>query len=150
MAVACVMRQTLYAQYDMALHTADALKVKPLETWQNGSCYSLRICANNGVSWTVRAFNGGYQAGYYGYMWSEVLALDMLSAYGDNLNNPQVGQRYRQTILSQGSQNRQLNWLKISLVVILTIKHSLTKLPDNGLNKELSLCWHMLFGVYGR
>lgn len=27
-------RQTLYAQYDMALHTADALKVKPLETWQ--------------------------------------------------------------------------------------------------------------------
>ena len=58
---------------------------------------------------------GGYQAGYYGYMWSEVLALDMLSAYGDNLNNPQVGQRYRQTILSQGSQNRQLNWLKISL-----------------------------------
>lgn len=40
-------RQTLYAQYDMALHTADALKVKPLETWQNGSCYSLRICANN-------------------------------------------------------------------------------------------------------
>ena len=56
---------------------------------------------------------GGYQAGYYGYMWSEVLALDMLSAYGDNLNNPQVGQRYRQTILSQGSQNQQLNWLKI-------------------------------------
>ena len=37
-------------------------------------------------------------------MWSEVMALDMLSAFGNNLNNPEVGQRYRQTILSQGSQ----------------------------------------------
>ena len=47
---------------------------------------------------------GGYQVGYYGYMWSEVMALDMLSAFGDNLNNPEVGQHYRQTILSQGGQ----------------------------------------------
>ena len=47
---------------------------------------------------------GGYQAGYYGYMWSEVIALDMLSAFGNDLNNTEVGQRYRQTILSQGSQ----------------------------------------------
>jgi len=33
-----------------------------------------------------------------------VMALDMLSAFGDNLNNPEVGQHYRQTILSQGGQ----------------------------------------------
>ena len=47
---------------------------------------------------------GGYQSSYYGYMWSEVMALDMLSAFGNNLNNAEVGQRYRETILSQGSQ----------------------------------------------
>lgn len=151
MAVACVMRQTLYAQYDMALHTADALKVKPFRNLAKmEAATALGYVPTTEFPGQFGHLMGGYQAGYYGYMWSEVLALDMLSAYGDNLNNPQVGQRYRQTILSQGSQNRQLNWLKISLVVILTIKHSLTKLPDNGLNKELSLCWHMLFGVYGR
>jgi len=36
----------------------------------------------------VRHIVGGYGAGYYGYMWSEVLALDMLSAYGRNLMDP--------------------------------------------------------------
>ena len=38
---------------------------------------------------------GGYAAGYYGYMWSEAVALDMLSAFGDNLMNPAVGLRFR-------------------------------------------------------
>jgi thimet oligopeptidase len=47
---------------------------------------------------------GGYAAGYYGYMWSEVLALDMLSGYNGNLLDPKVGHRYRDMILSQGGQ----------------------------------------------
>ena len=48
--------------------------------------------------------NSGYGAGYYGYMWSEVLALDMLSAFGNNLMNPVVGRRFRDTVLAQGGQ----------------------------------------------
>ena len=48
--------------------------------------------------------NSGYGAGYYGYMWSEVLALDMLSAFGDNIMNPAVGRRFRDTILANGGQ----------------------------------------------
>jgi thimet oligopeptidase len=47
---------------------------------------------------------GHYAAGYYGYLWSEMLALDMLSVFGDNLLDPGVGHRYRETILSQGGQ----------------------------------------------
>jgi thimet oligopeptidase len=49
-------------------------------------------------------YMGGYAAGYYGYMWSEVLALDMLSRYDGKLLNPEVGRRYRKTILSRGSE----------------------------------------------
>ena len=49
---------------------------------------------------------GGYSAGYYGYMWSQVLALDMLSAFDGKLMNPTVGQRYRETILSSGGQRQ--------------------------------------------
>jgi thimet oligopeptidase len=47
---------------------------------------------------------GGYAAGYYGYMWSQVLALDMLSAFDGKLLNPAVGRRYRHTILANGGQ----------------------------------------------
>ena len=47
---------------------------------------------------------GGYASGYYGYMWSEVMALDVLSAFGNNFMDAKVGKRYRDTILSQGGQ----------------------------------------------
>ncbi|MCH7391574.1 M3 family metallopeptidase [Acinetobacter dispersus] len=97
-------RQTLYAQYDMALHGADALKVQPMDVWKKmESATALGYVPNTEFPGQFGHLMG-YQAGYYGYMWSEVLALDMLSAFGNNLNNPEVGQRYRQAILSQGSQ----------------------------------------------
>ena len=47
---------------------------------------------------------GGYAAGYYSYMWSQVLALDMLSAFDGKLMSADVGRRYRQTILASGGQ----------------------------------------------
>ncbi len=64
---------------------------------------------------------GGYQTGYYGYMWSEVIALDMLSAFGNNLNNPVVGEHYRKTILSQGGQKKAEQ----------LVKDFLGRAPDN-------------------
>jgi thimet oligopeptidase len=46
----------------------------------------------------------GYAAGYYGYMWSEVLALDMLSKYGRNIMNPKIGRRFRDAVLAHGGE----------------------------------------------
>ncbi|HET7730437.1 MAG TPA: M3 family metallopeptidase [Usitatibacter sp.] len=51
---------------------------------------------------------GGYAAGYYGYMWSQVRALDMLSGFGGALLDPKAGARYRDTILSQGGQDEEM------------------------------------------
>jgi thimet oligopeptidase len=43
---------------------------------------------------------GGYDAGYYGYLWSKVYAQDMFTAFQQGgLENPAVGMRYRQDIL---------------------------------------------------
>jgi len=49
-----------------------------------------------------------YGAGYYGYMWSEVIALDMLSQFKGHMLDPDVGARYRREILSQGGQREEM------------------------------------------
>ena len=46
----------------------------------------------------------GYGAGYYSYLWSEVVAADLRTAFGADLLDPAVGARYRKTVLANGSQ----------------------------------------------
>ncbi len=46
----------------------------------------------------------GYDAGYYGYLWSEVYSADLFTKFaGENLLSPQIGGRYRQEILEKGN-----------------------------------------------
>ncbi|MGE3974171.1 MAG: M3 family metallopeptidase [Bdellovibrionales bacterium] len=47
---------------------------------------------------------GGYDAGYYGYLWSEVYAQDMFTRFENGkILDPVVGGRYRATILEKGN-----------------------------------------------
>lgn len=47
---------------------------------------------------------GGYAAGYYGYMWSEVIALDMASRWKGSLLDGKVGREYLDKVLSRGGE----------------------------------------------
>lgn len=47
---------------------------------------------------------GGYAAGYYGYMWSEVIALDMASQWRGRLLDEKVSRRYLDKLLSRGGE----------------------------------------------
>jgi thimet oligopeptidase len=44
---------------------------------------------------------GGYEAGYYSYLWAKVYAQDMFTAFKTaGLENPAIGARYRNEILA--------------------------------------------------
>jgi thimet oligopeptidase len=46
---------------------------------------------------------GGYDAGYYGYLWSEVYAEDMFTQFkSGGLLNSEIGSKYRKVVLEQG------------------------------------------------
>ncbi len=96
-------RQWQYAAYDMQLHTGAP---KPaLDTWVALE-RSMPLGYEEGTMLPASFGHlmGGYAAGYYGYMWSEVMALDMLSAFQGKLLDPKVGRRYRELILSRGGE----------------------------------------------
>lgn len=98
-------RQHLYAAYDMA--TSGAASTEPLALWDTMEGETpLGHVPGTQFPGSFEHIISGYAAGYYGYMWSEVLALDMLSVYGPNLMDPSIGRRFRRTILAQGSQKK--------------------------------------------
>lgn len=96
-------RQHLYAAFDMALSGEEPGKA--LDVWKAMEGKSpMGYVPETEFPGTFGHIAGGYASGYYGYMWSEVIALDMLSAFGENIMNPEVGLRFRNTILSRGGE----------------------------------------------
>ena len=96
-------RQWVYASYDMSLTTPHPEEA--LASWrriEGGT--PLGTVPGTMFPASFAHIAGGYAAGYYGYMWSEVMALDMLSGFHGKLMNPVDGKRYRTDILSQGGQ----------------------------------------------
>lgn len=96
-------RQRLYAAWDMALYGAKP--VDPMVAWREiESAGPLGHVEGSIMPASFGHVIRGYSAGYYGYMWSEVLALDMLSRFGDNVMDVKTGSRYRKMILERGSE----------------------------------------------
>ena len=96
-----IARQALYASYDLALNSPE--RAEPLALWSRMEGET----PLGHVQGTILPAGFGhlashYGAGYYGYLWSLVLAHDMRTAFEPDPLDPTVGRRYRATILSQG------------------------------------------------
>lgn len=59
---------------------------------------------------------GGYEAGYYGYMWSKVYSSDMFTTkFEGHELDPQVGAMYRDTVLKPGGSRDAIDSLRLFL-----------------------------------
>jgi thimet oligopeptidase len=96
-------RQHLYASYDLALHGRDP--ADPLALWtQVEGATPLGHVPGSIFPAGFEHIAGGYAAGYYGYLWSLVLAEDLRTAFAADRLSPAVGRLYRDTVLENGGQ----------------------------------------------
>jgi thimet oligopeptidase len=95
-------QQILYGTVDMKYHTAKP----PVDTTAVWKATVGAVTPNGFVDGThpqsgFGHLMGGYDAGYYGYLWSKVYAQDMFSRFkAQGLTNPAAGMAYRNDILA--------------------------------------------------
>lgn len=99
------LRQNFFATYDMYLHT----RTKYVDTTKTyfKLFKSIRRAPLLEHTLPQAAFShiiGGYDAGYYSYLWSEVIAQDFWSVFEkEGVFNPAVGKKFREQIYAPGS-----------------------------------------------
>ncbi len=92
-----------WARLDMAL--SGEAPGKPMEHWQRIEGASpLGHVQGSEMPGIFHHVMGGYAAGYYGYIWAEVIGRDLVTAWGDDLLDARVGARFRKTILARGGE----------------------------------------------
>ena len=101
------LRQIEFALFDLRLHRdpapATASRVLELLAAVRAEVALLPAPAFNRMPWSFgHIFAGGYAAGYYSYKWAEVLSSDAFAAFEEAKFDPEVGHRFRDSILAAG------------------------------------------------
>jgi thimet oligopeptidase len=97
------LRQLKYGWLDQTIHGTDVEQDLD-EVLREGDKYGLMPFHEG--TFSLASFGhlmGGYDAAYYGYMWSEVFGDDMFSRFEEEgVTNPAVGMAYRRDVLEKG------------------------------------------------
>ena len=107
-----VVRQMEFALFDLLIYKE---KTQPID-WQ-GVLDEVRkevavvpiIPENRFAQSFSHIFAGGYSAGYYSYIWAEVLSADVYAAFVEENDRAKTGKRFWQEILSQGGARSALD-----------------------------------------
>ena len=97
--------QLMIASEDMTFHTAKGpVDVTNISDSMYFDTMGIRPIAGGHEPATIGHFMGGYDAGYYSYLWSKVYALNIFDKFErDGLTNATTGAEYRRWILEQGN-----------------------------------------------
>ncbi|MGI9585490.1 MAG: M3 family metallopeptidase [Acidimicrobiia bacterium] len=97
------LRQVFLGKYDLLMHTSgETPDLEALEREAN----AFTLLPSHEDTFMASSFGhlmGGYDAGYYGYLWSAVYGDDMFSVFEEEgILSPDVGRRYRKEVLAAG------------------------------------------------
>lgn len=110
------LRQVMLGKLDLGLHaTREPVDIDGV--WREAFAYSL-LPFPEGTFFPASFGHimGGYDAGYYGYLWARVYGDDMYSVFADGgLLDPDIGARYRREILSKGGSRDAIEHLRAFL-----------------------------------
>jgi len=93
---------------DMAYHTLDTPEAIEPRAFENAAMADINlieeIIPRYRSGYFAHIFSGGYEAGYYSYIWSEVLDADTFMAFKEtSLFDPDTAAAYREHVLSKGA-----------------------------------------------
>ncbi|MEO5970116.1 MAG: M3 family metallopeptidase [Bdellovibrionia bacterium] len=100
-------RQLFLASLDMTYHTTSG-SVDTTKVFQKlyKDVMSINPAETSHFQASFGHLMGGYDAGYYGYLWSEVYAADMFSRFEkEGMLNSKVGLEYRKAVLEPGKMH---------------------------------------------
>lgn len=97
-------RQLMFTIYDMKLHSSDNTMDAEQLFDQIQSELSPLIHGESCMAANFGHLMGGYESGYYGYLWSEVYAAEVFQHFKDSgdIFNREIGLHYRRCILEKG------------------------------------------------
>jgi len=104
---------------DMKWHSLTAEELAHFTDAQSIRDFETKVCAEMGLideiipryrtTYFNHIFNSGYSAGYYSYLWSEVLDVDAWEKFeADGIFNPATARAFRETFLERGGSEEPM------------------------------------------
>jgi thimet oligopeptidase len=99
-------RQVFLATFDQTIHTSgDHVNPDEVDHRLRKEINGYPVDPNEHFAASFGHMMGGYDAGYYGYLWSKVFADDMFTRFEkEGVLNPKTGLEYRNDILARGRE----------------------------------------------
>jgi len=110
------LRQLFFATLDMTYHTKETIDSTNIYKKLAKDIMLMDIPEDTVPQASFGHLMGGYDAGYYGYLWSEVYAADMFTRFEkEGILNAKTGADYRKWILETGGTDEPFNLIKAFL-----------------------------------